>query len=692
MSEDEKWAPMKIITIVIALTSMIFLFFLLILNLCYIALKFKRFTLLWFPHLIVMVFLFLFSLVTIFHEIHTYKYDNPIEFSVFISMNIKLIINLIISQVKLSTRKRRVSLFLKNKFLNHTILIFSVFLTGGLIVLGFKFYSQTDQKQLFNDEIWEYLICVFLILINFFILFMLVRKSKINFKIGIFLKVNLLDCLGCIMMICIFWLNNFEVVILCGLILISVYSFIQTRLLLKYDFSDYYEEFQKKNNIGFIIEKVFFLEKFIDEFSEYNIPFFQKAHKIRVSGDAAEFKLSKVLVYDKSREYLYFNFCILSEIYKFQLSLNENHILRSFESASSYVEEMSNPKTMDFSLKELLDLYYSCNLEDGDINMTSNKFRSFFPNVKLEDQIVLVTSHQKENFQQLNNNLNINIISIVEALNPKKNSKICKNLEAKLDLNSAYNEFYSYDCLITFEIYEFTIIEQIESTLREYFCYMKEHKTSFQKTYFPLIIGCFSIKYLDQQYVIVINRNPYAFSTFHEMRHYFIMSIDGNEKKVTLTSNPKYKSNFVGSNEIEIMNDIFLQDDDFLTFKLNLLSDLNFLVRRRIKYSLNVFIINDYFNNEMDSVRSYNDRVSARFDFSIIDKISENESNLKVMTSSLSNFEELFIIKYNRKSRYIIKTYFSNIFSYLDEDVDSHYYRSMYFIVKIGLRTILCLQ
>jgi len=106
----------------------------------------------------------------------------------------------------------------------------------------------------------------------------------------------------------------------------------------------------------------------------------------------------------------------------------------------------------------------------------------------------------------------------------------------------------------------------------------------------------------------------------------------------------------------------------------------------QIKYAINIFIIND--NYSFNSIDRKNERVSMRANFSILERLSDVGSDLKLSPSTLASFEVIYIINCNKNSRYIFKLYFSNLFGEKLSSIDevSTYRRkiekSLFSIVK----------
>ena len=268
------------------------------------------------------------------------------------------------------------------------------------------------------------------------------------------MKINFLDCLGSVMMICVFCLDIFEdIVLLTALVSYSFYSYFQTILLLKLDFSEYYNRHKNKNifeNLGFL-KKIFFLDHFQDEFSELDDHLLRNEPIVSTLESNKDNLNPKLIDYFKSKEFLYFNFCILSEIYNKKLCEIKNIENKSFESSDSSNKVSSDPEKFEIGFKNLVDKYFDSSSLEEDEYINFEKFINYFANEKINEQNVSITTYNNLMFHELINSLNINYISIIEALNPKKNRKICKNLEQKLNSETAYNEFYSFDCFITFE-------------------------------------------------------------------------------------------------------------------------------------------------------------------------------------------------------------------------------------------------
>jgi len=108
--------------------------------------------------------------------------------------------------------------------------------------------------------------------------------------------------------------------------------------MLKYDISEYYEDNQNTSvyDSQTCLKNIFYLESFLSEFSEIEhfIP-----DRRNVTGSMEKTQNDTTLTnsksFDKSKEFVYFNFCILSEIYTTKLKHSQIKIDQSFESRES---------------------------------------------------------------------------------------------------------------------------------------------------------------------------------------------------------------------------------------------------------------------------------------------------------------------------------------------------------------------
>jgi hypothetical protein len=107
-----------------------------------------------------------------------------------------------------------------------------------------------------------------------------------------------------------------------------------------------------------------------------------------------------------------------------------------------------------------------------------------------------------------------------------------------------------------------------------------------------LIVGIFNISYLSYDKVIFLYRNPLAFTpnvSFHYwLKFFFSQEFD---KMETSTNN----NDIVDLNEIEVINNIKLNNEEY-SDTINILDeDLNFLISSsfNLDFKLNLFILND---------------------------------------------------------------------------------------------------
>ena len=195
----------------------------------------------------------------------------------------------------------------------------------------------------------------------------------------------------------------------------------------------------------------------------------------------------------------------------------------------------------------------------------------------------------------------IDVKDIINSLNVCNNMNLFYSFFKNKNSNKNYNSYYTFDSLLTFEIYDknFLSYNQLKSFMNNYKKYFLEKISNFSYTFLPLIVGIFNISYLSYDKVIILYRNPLAFTpnvSFHYWLKFFF-SQEFDKMETSTNSN-----DIVDINEIEVINNIKLNNEEY-SDTINILDeDLNFLISSsfNLDFKLNLFILNDV--NKLNSL------------------------------------------------------------------------------------------
>ena len=193
----------------------------------------------------------------------------------------------------------------------------------------------------------------------------------------------------------------------------------------------------------------------------------------------------------------------------------------------------------------------------------------------------------------------IDIKDILNSLSIDNNMHLFEIFFWKKYEDKNFNSYYTYDSFLNFEIYDnnFLSYEQLKTFMTNYKKYFLDKISNFGYTYLPLILGIFNITYLSYNKVIILYRNPLAFTpniSFHYWLK-FIFSDDSEKLETSTNNNSNNNNNIVDINEVEVKNNIKLNKDDYLDTIKILDEDLTFLnqVNYNLDFKLNLFILNN---------------------------------------------------------------------------------------------------
>lgn len=283
------------------------------------------------------------------------------------------------------------------------------------------------------------------------------------------------------------------------------------------------------------------------------------------------------------------------------------------------------------------------NFEDKEIiSVLLNKyFEMSSPNIKKPEKIdFAIKALFSELLLELLPFYQTYIDDIIESLDPQKNRATCQTLFEKMSIDKSYNNFFTFDYFLKFEIYDKSELSNTELKifLESYHAYLKTRLKDWQPTYLPLIIGVFSINYANYNKIVILYRHPYAFSPFQLFKYWINVTHTFNQEKINISSN---YTEIIDLKELEIKDNLALHRDDFKDVISILKSDFKFLrnIPIPLNYSINSFVIVDL-----------NNFLSARNSSSHLSSLSEIENNIgnksksekdKIMLNSDRNSKDL---------------------------------------------------
>ena len=279
----------------------------------------------------------------------------------------------------------------------------------------------------------------------------------------------------------------------------------------------------------------------------------------------------------------------------------------------------------------------------------------------------------------------IDIKDIINSLNTSNNMNLFHNFFKKKYDDKNFNSYYTSDYFLNFEIYDdkFLSYEQLQSFMNNYEKYFMEKISNFSYTFLPLIIGIFNINYLSYNKTIILYRHPLAFTpnvSFHYWLNFLFCS-DFDKMETSTNTN-----DIVDINEIEVINNIKLNNEEYLD-TLNILDDdLNFLMSMNfnLDFKLNLFILNDVNNQNLE------DSIFNKDNSKLHERESNNNKNSLVENNNLMNMirnTELFPgnnmfepFNYNFKKKFFGSELISLLENlYISDLADNNYIFKIYF-------------
>ena len=403
-----------------------------------------------------------------------------------------------------------------------------------------------------------------------------------------------------------------------------------------------------------------------------------------------------------------------------QVPVNKENNINNINNMTSPVEEcLVSYEENSFNEENKKDKLYFDHLSS---HFSRKEESSHDPNNECE-----IESIYKNIFEEIMPIFHLNYSSILNALDPKKNINLFNIFSENRIQEARFNGFWTKDLLLQFDIYNTNILSYTDNFMAKYRDYLLSKTQSFGYTFLPLIVGMFKVKYFNIEKVIVLYRHPYAFSTFHPLKSWYILSINDTLKSEIISSNTNNEE-YAKQKDIEASDSIQLYPEDYEIFYKTFLSDLDFIssLDRFPSFKINIFTIVDVYqfmsnlniwkskdcdnlvglctsNNEDDIanimpkpfIKNSNKNIFSKNPFNsdnnfksndLIDimdnsefyednndnnnwdpKLSQNYARkYNIDSPTLSELEKVNIIN-KINSRYLIKIYFKNLFNVSDQ-------------------------
>ena len=285
---------------------------------------------------------------------------------------------------------------------------------------------------------------------------------------------------------------------------------------------------------------------------------------------------------------------------------------------------------------------------------------------------------------------NLKINDIIKSLDISNNMELFNKFSEEKLKNESYNYYYTKDTLLSLEIYNegFFTTKQLNSFISDYKNYLYDKITNFSYSFLPLIIGIFNIKYLAYNKFIVLFRNPLTFSYSMNFHYWIKFIFSGTDKNIETSTD---KKDFINLDDIESSNNILLENTEYKNSVEILDNDLSFLqnnIKYNMNFKLNLFILNDEYNNNLYEV----DQTDLSTVYPNINDNNKNNNDLEeIVRESLSFFpyDDFNYKKFNFHKKYFGSEDISLLEKlYLNELVNNRYIFKIYFTEIFSKRII----
>ena len=407
------------------------------------------------------------------------------------------------------------------------------------------------------------------------------------------------------------------------------------------------------------------------------------------------------------------------------LSKSDIHHISSYK-IFHLKEVMGN--IQEYGMKTLFLKYLSKNLTNDDINLKKKKKKydiSFFNNNEIElDNKYLLPPNESKNtialdrdiaqitsdcieedeicyefkIESLTNNIfldlfpfyEIDIKDILNSLDIPNNMNLFDTFFRKKNDDKNFNSFYTYNSFLSFEIYDYKFLtyNEIKSFMNSYKKYFLDKITNFSYTFLPLIIGIYNISYLSYNKVIILYRNPLAFTPNTNFLFWLKLILNYEKEKMESSTNI---NEIIDINEIEVINNLKLNKEDYLNF-FHILDDdllfLNNIMNFKMDFNLNLFVLSNYNNPnssyDENSISNIDNKNNMTDNTNLMSALRNTEYfpgnngfdpyNVKKQffgSESISFLETLYKSDDTHNNNYNFKIYFTEIFK--KKNVDKNF-------------------
>jgi hypothetical protein len=220
---------------------------------------------------------------------------------------------------------------------------------------------------------------------------------------------------------------------------------------------------------------------------------------------------------------------------------------------------------------------------------------------------------------------------------------MCEFFDEKVIQDKEFNDFKTYDVLLRLEVYNMSILNQIEKFSYKYKEFISSRAETLKITMLPLVIGIFQVRVMNITNIIVMSRHPYSFQQFHSFKHWIQMSFNDKKIKDTFFNKRLMIDKIIPCEELALKENLFLSNEEFNRFELTIKRDLKFISSLDffpgIKF--NIFIINDQYENNRNSIFKENSPDQGPFER--ISKLSTvSKHNSKDLNELIERFSDVF--------------------------------------------------
>ena len=280
----------------------------------------------------------------------------------------------------------------------------------------------------------------------------------------------------------------------------------------------------------------------------------------------------------------------------------------------------------------------------------------------------------------------INIGDVLHSLEIGNNKKLCEQFYKEKEKDPLFNDYYTKDMLLKFEIYDKNAIkvETMRTFIKNYKEYLLTKLTNFSYTFLPLIIGVFNVNYLSYNKIVILYRNPLSFSPLFNFNYWLTFCFTDNTNTDKTISSSKVNE-ALDLNEIEVKNNVVLNEDEYNETESVLTADLEFMKAQgyEMDCKLNLFVLNDVnknestFNFEKSGEQISNANVQQDGGMDVNNKFENllRDTNLfgenvvsnvkkarKFFGSDVVSLLEKIFLNNVVENKYVFKVYFSEVF------------------------------